>query len=78
MWKQSPQTYWWPSPFRSVASAGIVIKAVNSKSGPGPALRNALWHDQDVPGQVDILWKDEQGIGWEDFTSYRWLRLKPI
>ena len=72
MWKQAQQTYWWPSPFRSVAQAGLVVKVVDSQTGPGPALRNALWHGKDTPGQVQILWQDEEAQGWEDFTAYRW------
>ena len=70
---QEQQTYWWPSPFRSVAKAGLSIKVVDSDSGPGPALRNALWHGKDTPGQVQVLWEDEGAQGWEDFTAYRWL-----
>jgi hypothetical protein len=72
MWKQATQTYWWPTPFRSVAKAGLVLKAIDSVSGPGPDLRNALWHGKDTPGQVKILWEDEGAQGWEDFTAYRW------
>jgi thrombospondin 2/3/4/5 len=52
MWKKAPQTYWQATPFRSVAEAGIQLKAVTSSTGPGEAFRNALWHSESVNHQV--------------------------
>lgn len=55
MWKKNTQTYWQTTPFRAVAEPGIQLKLVNSKTGPGKTLRNALWNTESTPDQVNIL-----------------------
>ena len=54
MWKKSPQTYWQSTPFRAVAEAAIQLKVVNSETGPGSFMRNALWHTGNTPRQVRL------------------------
>nr|XP_033201541.1 cartilage oligomeric matrix protein [Bombus vancouverensis nearcticus] len=71
-WKKGHQPYWMPNPFRAVGEPGVFLKLVNSDTGPGEFLRNSLWHNEDVPNQVKILWHDPKKIGWKERTPYRW------
>ncbi|XP_041984592.1 cartilage oligomeric matrix protein [Aricia agestis] len=72
MWKKELQTYWQTTPFRAVADPGIQLKLVNSKTGPGKILRNALWHSNTTQDEVSLLWKDPRNVGWREKTAYRW------
>ncbi|XP_011869679.1 PREDICTED: cartilage oligomeric matrix protein isoform X3 [Vollenhovia emeryi] len=71
-WKKGEQVYWEPAPFRAEAEPGIILKLIQSETGPGEMLRNSLWHKEDTPNQVRVLWKDPRKFGWQPRVSYRW------
>ncbi|TRY79590.1 hypothetical protein TCAL_11730 [Tigriopus californicus] len=75
MWKKNTQTYWQATPFRAVAEPGIQLKLVQSETGPGQMMRNAMWHTGDTDKQVKLLWKDPRNVGWREKVAYRWLLL---
>ncbi|CAL4126752.1 unnamed protein product, partial [Meganyctiphanes norvegica] len=71
-WKQTYQRYWDYAPFVAEGHPAITLKKVNSKTGPGSTLRNALWHSSSVHDQTEVLWSDPRNIGWETQVAYRW------
>lgn len=71
-WKMGAQVYWIGSPFRAQAESGIILKLVQSETGPGEMLRNSLWHMYDTPNQVKVLWRDPKKMGYQQRVSYRW------
>lgn len=71
-WKKANQDYWESSPFDARATSGVLLKLVNSKTGPGTYLRNSLWNDASVTSQTTLLWQDPVKKGWVPNTSYRW------
>jgi len=71
-WKKGSQEFWHHTPFVATAEPGIILKLVNSETGPGMLLRNSLWHKDGYINEVKILWKDPRKMGWKQRVSYRW------
>ena len=51
-WSKGEGKYYMTSPFTAIRESGIQVKVVKSTSGPGPMLRNALWHTDSTPNEV--------------------------
>ena len=72
MWKKARQVYGDRNPFTAIAQPGIQLKLVQSESGPGKMLRNALYHTGDTDNEVKLLWVDPKNKGWKGKVAYRW------
>ncbi|XP_063594894.1 cartilage oligomeric matrix protein-like [Penaeus indicus] len=64
-WKKGPQNWF------NQAERGVTLKLVDSATGPGTALRDALWFTGSTPNQATLLWHDGS-IGWTPNVAYRW------
>ncbi|XP_037794812.1 cartilage oligomeric matrix protein-like isoform X2 [Penaeus monodon] len=64
-WKKGPQNWF------NQAERGVTLKLVDSATGPGTALRDALWLTGSTPNQAALLWHDGS-IGWTPNVAYRW------
>ncbi|KAL4225039.1 hypothetical protein ACF0H5_015734 [Mactra antiquata] len=51
---------------------GAQIKLVDSSTGPGSTLAEALWHSYHTTNEVTMLWQDPDLNDWEPLLSYRW------
>lgn len=74
LWKRQTSAYFAPTNIRHpVAIAGMHIKVVDSVTGPGRELRNALWHTGSVINQTKMIWWTNTSLTWKFQTSYRWI-----
>ncbi|XP_042858636.1 cartilage oligomeric matrix protein-like, partial [Penaeus japonicus] len=65
MWKKVEQ-FW-----DTLAKKGVQLKLIDSATGPGKKLRDALWFTGSTHNQTQLLWHDEK-IGWQPNVAYRW------
>ena len=69
---------WCSSPCLECIVLKLLLKVVNSATGPGLDLARALWHSADSTNQVTLLWHEPSMLGWQHQTAYRWhLRWRP-
>ena len=55
-WKRSSQSFYLQTkPVQAYAYSGLQVKVVKSNSGPGEALRNAMWHSGNTRSEVSSL-----------------------
>ena len=45
---------------------------VDSQTGPGDKLRNALWKTGDTRNELKTIWYDRNFAGWEHRKAYFW------
>jgi len=72
MWKKDKQTYWFETPYKVTGKPGVQLKVVNSVTGPGEHMRNALWSSDSIASQTKVIWSDPLEQGWKPKTAYRW------
>ncbi|ELU16244.1 hypothetical protein CAPTEDRAFT_153142 [Capitella teleta] len=51
---------------------GVQLKVVNSDTGPGETLANALWNSANTANEVTVLWHEPSMLPWQHRISYRW------
>ncbi|XP_033638385.1 uncharacterized protein LOC117299078, partial [Asterias rubens] len=68
MWRHSNAN----NPHDKAGIRGIQIKRVNSNTGPGLTLANALYHSYTTADQVELLWHDPYLQGWQHQIAYKW------
>ncbi|PFX20514.1 Thrombospondin-3b [Stylophora pistillata] len=73
-WKRKTQSYNLQANLtypRSVARRGINLMVVDSSTGPGENLRDALWETGNTMNQTHLLWHDD-GPQWIAGVAYHW------
>jgi syndecan 4 len=70
VWKRRYQVYFSAAEPKPTAFPGIQLKVINSATGPGPDLRDALWQSDGTVNQSRLLWFSD--VRWQFDTSYRW------
>ncbi|XP_072046269.1 uncharacterized protein [Amphiura filiformis] len=68
MWRKENEN--WNS--NQAGIKGVQIKKVDSATGPGQTLGDALWHSYTTDNEVELLWHDPLMQGWEYKTAYSW------
>ena len=49
-----------------------ITKVASTTGLNGPAMRQAIASSTSVPGQTEILWKDDENRGWQPNKKYNW------
>ena len=71
LWKREIEGFFTRSSPRPYGLQGIHLKVVDSSTGPGYQLRDALWHVGTIRGQTQLLWHDPS-VSWNFNVTYRW------
>ena len=71
LWKREIEGFFTRSSPRPYGLRGIHLKVVDSSTGPGYQLRDALWHTGSIKGQTQLLWHDPS-VSWNFNITYRW------
>ena len=72
VWSNSEANYSSSQPFVSSKRKGIQVKVVNSSTGPGPTLRNALWHSGNVTDEVKITFNQQHYPGAREILKKKY------
>jgi len=47
-------------------------QVINSDTGPGSTMAEAIWHSSDTTNEATLLWQDPDLQNWQPELSYRW------